>query len=449
MPEPTPPTMPAVAGAAQEARLERAIGVRQLTASVINVTVGAGIFALPALVAARMGSQAPVAYLVCAGLMAFVVASFAIAGSRVSLTGGIYAYAEVAFGPYVGFLVGVLMWAGAVLSVSSVSSALIDAMGAIAPVVTSTYGRPLTLAAIFAVLAAVNVRGVRRGAGLVEVMTVLKLFPLLFFVAVGVFFVGSVAAPAAAAPPAGGQLGETVLLLIFAFLGIEVALLPSGEVRDPARTVPRAVFFALGLTTLLYLAVQFVAQGVLGDTLPAYTATPLAEAAGAFGGAAARSLLLVGAVVSMFGYVTGDMLATPRVLYAFARDGFLPAGLARVDPARHTPGRAIVAHAVIVTALAASGSFERLAILSNIAVLSVYVMCCAAAWELDRRGVQQGGRPFTMPGRRIVPLVAIAVIAWVLSYATAPEFAMLGLVLVAATLAYGIRRWQRGRLGAA
>lgn len=440
MPDRPSPAPLGGAAAAQEARLERAIGVRQLTASVINVTVGAGIFALPALVAARMGSDAPLAYLACAGLMAFVVASFAIAGSRVSLTGGIYAYAEVAFGSYVGFLIGVLMWAGAVLSVSSVASALIDAAGAILPWVTTSVGRPLTLAAMFAVLAAVNVRGVRRGAGLVEVMTVLKLFPLLFFVGVGVFFVGGAAGGGAAAPETAGSLGDTVLLLIFAFLGIEVALLPSGEVRDPARTVPRAVFAALGLTTLLYLAVQFVAHGVLGAELARHTATPLAEAAAAFGGPAARSLLLVGAVVSMFGYVTGDMLATPRMLYAFARDGFLPAPFARVDPDRHTPARAIGAHAVLVTALAASGSFERLAVLSNIALLSVYIMCCAAAWELDRRGVQQGGVPFTMPGRRIVPLVAIGIIVWVLSYATAREFAVLGLVLAAASAAYWLRR---------
>ena len=107
-----------------EQGLVRAIGVRGLTASIVNTTIGAGIFVLPALVARDLGSAAPLAYLACGLAMTFVVASFAMAGSRVSLTGGIYAYVEVAFGPLIGFLTGFLVWLSSLLAAASVASAL-------------------------------------------------------------------------------------------------------------------------------------------------------------------------------------------------------------------------------------------------------------------------------------------------------------------------------------
>ena len=111
----------------------RAIGVRGLTASILNSTIGAGIFVLPALVARELGSAAPLAYLACGLAMTFVVASFAMAGSRVSLTGGIYAYAEVAFGPLVGFLSGFLVWLSCLLAAASVASALAASVALVAP----------------------------------------------------------------------------------------------------------------------------------------------------------------------------------------------------------------------------------------------------------------------------------------------------------------------------
>ena len=186
---------------------------------------------------------------------------------------------------------------------------------------------------------------------------VAKLLPLAVFLAVGVFFVQP-AALAWPGWPAGDKLGETVLLLIFAFVGIEVALVPSGEVRDPRRTVPRAIYLALGLTTLLYLAIQAVAQGVLGAEMAQHAEAPLAAAASRFLGEGGRLLVLAGGAVSMFGYMCGDMLSSPRSLYAFGRDGFLPRALARVHPSFHTPHVAIVVHALLAAALAISSTFR-------------------------------------------------------------------------------------------
>src|SRR3989442_10374896 len=234
--------------------------------------------ALPAAAAAGLGPAAPLAYLVCAVLMGLIVCCFAAAGSRVSLTGGLYAYVEVAFGPFVGFLAGVLYFLMATFAVASVSSAFAGSVGALwSPVMTPT-GRGVLIAALFALLATINVRGVRRGVGLVETVTIAKLLPLLVLVLSGVWFINPEYLRWPALPTVSA-VGKTAIVLIFAFVGLEVALVPSGELRDAARTVPRALFSALAITTTLYLLIQAVAQGLLGSSMATYSAAPLAEAA--------------------------------------------------------------------------------------------------------------------------------------------------------------------------
>jgi amino acid transporter len=269
-------------------------------------------------------------------------------------------------------------------------------------------------------------------------MTAAKLVPLLLLVGVGLWSVRPEFLRMAA--PTASQVGDTAIVLLFAFLGIEVALVPSGEVRDPARTVPRAVVLALAITTAMYLAIQGVAQGVLGPELATYADAPLAETARRLLGGAGRLLVLIGATVSMFGYVSGDMLGTPRALFALGRDGMLPAALARVHPRYHTPALAIVTYAVIVSAVSISGSFTQLAILSNVAALSLYLLCVVASAELQRRDVQMAGTPFSLPGGPLVPVFASVGILWLISHATRREFAIEAAVLVLASLYYVIRQ---------
>jgi amino acid transporter len=394
-------------------------------------------------VAAGLGAAAPAAYVVCAVAMALIVTSIALAGSRVSLTGGIYAYVEVAFGPYVGFLAGVLQWLMLWLTAGGLLSAFVDQVGLLVPGTGQGLPRAAIIVATVSLLAFVNVRGVAIGARVIEGAVVAKLLPLVVFLAVGVFFVQPEALAWPGWPP-GDELGETVLLLIFAFVGIEVALVPSGEVRDPRRTVPRAIYLALGLTTALYLAIQAVAQGVLGAEMARHAEAPLAAAAGRFLGAGGRLLVLAGGAVSMFGYLCGDMLSSPRSLYAFGRDGFLPRALGSVHPSFHTPHVAIVVHAVTAALLATSSSFRYLALLSNVSVLTLYFLCCAAALRLVSQRAPDGEPVFDLPGARVIPVVAMGVIAWILAHATRQEFAVLAATFVVASVVYGARRLARG-----
>jgi basic amino acid/polyamine antiporter, APA family len=417
----------------------RAIGVRELTASIVNVTIASSIFLMPATVAAGLGAAAPIAYIVCAVLMALIALCFAAAGSRVSLSGGLYAYIETAFGGLAGFLGGMLYSLTACLGVASVAAAFAGSVGVLWPPLAASLPRALVLTALFAILAWVNVRGVKPGIRLVEAITAAKLTPLLFLVVAGVWFVRPDFLEMSM--PTLAQVGQTSIVLLFAFVGTEVALAPSGEIREPSATVPRAILGALTIATVVYLAVQVVAQGVLGPELPQFRDAPLAETARRFAGRAGELVLLVGATISIFGYIAGDMLGTPRGLFAMARDGQLPGRFATVHPRYHTPAPAIVVYAVIVAALAISSSFETLVVMANVTALALYLLCIGAAYQLQRRDIRMAGTPFNLPGGVALPLLAAAGILWLLAQASAREYRVAGGAIVAATVYYLIRRW--------
>lgn len=431
--------MPAEEPRPADSQLVRAIGGPGLTANIVNSTIGAGIFALPAAVAAQLGGASVVAYVFCALAMVLFVSSFAMAGSRVSLTGGLYAYVEVAFGRYLGFLAGVLYFLTAILAISGVIDLIAGSVGGLVPPLATPIGRFLVILCLLAFLTFINIRGVRFGARAVETVTLVKLAPLLVFIVAGLFFIRP---EALAWPgwPAGDTLGRSVLQLLFAFVGVEVALVPSGEVKNPARTVPRAIFIALGITTLLYIAIQFVAQGVLGNELATAGNGALATAASRFLGNAGRLMMLIGLAVSAFGWTTSDILSSPRILFALGRDGFIPKWFARVHPQFHTPHIAIATYATIAFALSYNSTFQQLAVLSNMAVLLLYIMCCLAAVVLKKRDVRcDGAAPFDFPGGGIIPVAAILVIVWILAHATREEFAITGAALVVATGLYFVR----------
>src|SRR5690348_15022284 len=157
--------------------LLRAVGVWGLTAAIVNVTVGGGIFRLPSGVAASLGAAAPVAYAVCAIAMGLIVLCFAEAGSRVTMTGGPYAYVEVAFGPLVGFVSGVLLWAGLTSALAAVTSFFVDSLAALIPTLNGTPAK-VAIVAVLVALATLNIRGVRAANRFNEVMTIAKLLPL-------------------------------------------------------------------------------------------------------------------------------------------------------------------------------------------------------------------------------------------------------------------------------
>ena len=411
--------------------LVRAVGFRGLTAGMINYMIGGGIFLLPAVVAARVGGAAPFIYVICAIAMGAIVLCFADAGSRVSLSGGTYAYAEVAFGPFIGFVVAMSLWFSTVLASAAVSNAFVDTLSQISPRLGDPAMRIGTLILMYVVLAAINVRGVKIGSVVVQTVTAAKLTPLLILVGVGLLAIHARNLAWTGMPPAG-EVARTAIILTFAFIGIESALTPSGEVKEPARTVPRALFAALVLVTLIYMGIQIVAQGVLGAELGTHTKAPLAETAKRLLGSGGQTLVILGAAISTLGYVAGDVLAAPRGIYALGRDRLLPAAIGAVHPRYRTPHVAILIHAVLCLGFALSGSFEKLLVLAVITTLIVYLICCLATIQLQRRDVRDGGAiPFKLPGGPIVPLIASAIVVWLMTASTKEEVVAMVAMLAA------------------
>lgn len=418
---------------ASEGGLVRVLGTWGLAAGIFNVTVGGGIFRLPSnpAVAGVLGPAAPLAYLVCGVVMALIVLGFAEAGSRVRLTGGPYAYVETAFGPLAGFLVGVLTWLLGTTAMAAVSDVYATNVMRLAPGLGAVGGRTTVLLGTFAFLTTVNYFGAKQGNRLIGVVSVAKLLPLLLLLAFGIPQIDTANLAWTDGAPSMGDLSRASVVLFFAYSGIESALVPSGEVKDTARTVPRAVFLAMFFVMILYVVVQVTAQGILGDKLVG-SGTPLADAAEPVMGPFGRTLLLGGVVVSTFGYMSGMTLAVPRAVYAFARDGFLPRGLSTVHPTYRTPWVALLAQISLVALLAVVNEFEALAVISNVAALLVYGACALAGWQLKRRGVRLEQPPFSIPGGPLVPILACLGIAGLLASVTWEEWRVLFAVIAAA-----------------
>jgi amino acid transporter len=425
-----------------DATLVRSIGTLALAAGIVNVTIGGGIFRLPAEMAATLGPTAPLAYLICAVAMGLIVLCMAEAGSRVALTGGLYAYVDVAFGPFVGFLAGFLLWMVLTFAMAAVATVLMGNLGALVPALADATVSAAVLIAIYGAFAAINILGVERGSRVNTVLAAAKILPLVLLILGGALAIEPANLQAADRPDMA-TLARSSILLIFVFAGIEAALVPGGEVRDPARTVPRAILVAMVVITILYAGLQFVAQGVLGPALASSKAAPLAEAAGVAIGPWARQLLLVGAVVSMLGHAGAMILATPRTLFAFARDGILPAAFRRTHPTYRTPATAILVQCGVVLVLALTSSFERLAILANLSTLILYGVCCLATWQLRRRDVSAGGTPFRVPAPGLVVVLACLLIAWMLASVTLAEWTAVGVALAVAAAIFGLRRGAR------
>jgi amino acid transporter len=417
-------------------RLVRAIDTRALAFNAVNLTIGTTVYVVPALIAAEVGRAAILSYLACAALMGLVVLCFAEAGSRVATSGGGYAWAHRAFGPFVAFLLGwVLYIGGLVLGAASVLQLFFRGAGALLPWVNDPAPHAVLVVGILALMAGLNVRGVRRSARLVEVVTVVKLLPLAIILLTGVG--GIVLANLTIDHvPTLPQFGHSIFLVIFLFAGIENALLASGEVRNPARSVPRAVVVALGVVTLLYLSTHLVAQGVMGDALANGSATPIADMAARRIGSAGRGLVLFAMIAAPLSYLLGEMLAAPRILFAMAESGILPKGIAAVHGRYRTPYVAIWLHATLIGAFVLTQSFEWLAVVSSVATLLAYLVCALSTIQLRRMKVAEVGAPFELPGGIVIPVLASVTMTALLFAVRPNELRAIVLLIGAGSLLY-------------
>ena len=394
--------------------LIRTIGPRALGTNIFNLVVGGGIFVLPGVIAANLGPAAIFAYLICAIAIGLIFLCYAEIGSRVTRSGGSYAYIEEAFGPFAGFVSSMLLWFGwAVLSDAAIAIAMVETIALAVPALSDPLWRGLFIVAMLSFMAITNIVGVKAGVRFYTFNTFAKFIPLAMLLVVGIFMV-DFDNLVISKLPTFEMIGASTLILIFAFSGAECALNASGEVKNPEKTVPLGLLLGLGSIFFLYLGLQSVAQGVLGSELANNTEAPLAAAAKEIFGEWGATMVIAGGAISIFATLSGDILATPRVVFATARDGNLPKVLSKVHSKYKTPYIAIIFYAAVIGAFALSGTFEQLAIMASGSILLIYAGVSLSVIRLRIREGAPSGEQFKIPGKTIVPILSCGVIFWML-----------------------------------
>ncbi len=426
----------------QDAPLVRAMGSWGLAASIVNITIAGSIFILPGTLGASMGAAAPLAYLLGAALFVPLVLSLAAVGSRVVTSGGPYIYVETAFGRFPGFLIAALLWISSVSGSGGIAAALADQFAHAIPALTAPLLRTLLLLTVYGSLVLVNALGVRAGARANALLAAAKVLPLLAIAALGFRYAHAQNFPITQWPNSRA-LGTAMILIVFAYSGMETALAPSGEMRDNAKVVPTAVLMGVGFIVALYIAIQAVCQGVLGHDLVGHLApvTAVAERILPGGGV----VVVITAAIALFGCLQGDLLGTSRLLYAMARDGLLPRPLARVTPHSRVPMVAIVTHGCAALAVAIGGSFNALALVSGGAFCFVYMGCAAAAWRLQSIGFSQTSAPLMLPGGALIPGAGIIGFMSILATLQRGEWIAIGTAIAGICVLYAIAGRQGSR----
>jgi basic amino acid/polyamine antiporter, APA family len=413
--------------------LVRAIGRWSMVALAVNSILGSGIFGLPSAVAGLIGRVSPLAVVLAGVGMGVIIACYAEVASQFTETGGTYLYLRRAFGRLIGLQVGWLTLLSRLTAVAAAVNLLVTYLAEFWPGATQATPRLLIITAFIAALAAVNCRGVGAGTLMSNASVVAKLAALGVVCVAGVGWLA--VHPAVVSPPVTASADswlKAMLLLLFAYGGYEAALNPMGEARNPRRDVAFALFVALAILTVLYATLQWVVVGVLADA--AHSVRPLADAARVVMGERGAELIAVGALISVYGYVSANLLTAPRGMFALAERGDFPAVFGAIHPRWRTPYVSIAVFAVLLWGFSQFASFSWNVTLSAVARIFYYGGICAAVPVLRRR--QPGAAAFRLPGGLLLPLVGVALCAVLL---TRVDFSKSVILLV--TIAVALLNW--------
>jgi APA family basic amino acid/polyamine antiporter len=418
-------------------QLVRAIGRWSMVALAVNCIIGSGIFGLPSAVAGLVGRWSPVAVLLAGVAMAAIIGCYAEAASQFTETGGHYLYVRRAFGRFAGVQVGWMTLLSRLTACAAAVNLLVISLGEF----WARAGEPVPRIAVVSLfvgsLGLANYRGVAAGTLVSNVSVIAKLVPLALVCVVGVVYLTTHPglAPAAASSGMDAWL-KAVLLLIFAYGGYEAALFPMGEAKDPRHDAGFALFTALLIVAFLYTVLQLVVVEVLPDA--AHSERPLADAARVMMGQGGAALISVGALISVYGYLSANLLAGPRGTFALAERGDFPARFAAIHPRFRTPYFSIIVYAVLVWAFALLGSFTWNVTLSAVARLLYYGAVCAAVPVLRRK--QPGAAAFRLAGGPVVPAFGVLVCLALLTRVDFSKSLILIAVILAATVNWLVAR---------
>jgi len=434
-----------IEGAANSSQPElvRAIGRWSMVALAVNSIVGSGIFRLPADIAGFVGRASPFAVLLAGAGMSVIIACYAEVASQFTGTGGTYLYLRRAFGRLVGVQVAWLSILSRITAIAAGVNLFVTYLGEFWPQATQPLPRLAIITAFIGGLAAVNYRGVGAGTLVSNVTVGAKLAALALVCVAGVAWLGAHAAVAAPAVTASGDGWlKAMLLLLFAYGGYEAALNPMGEARNPRGDVAFALFAALVIVTILYSSLQWVVVGVLAE--PAHSQRPLADVMRVMWGEPGAALISIGALVSVYGYLSANMLTTPRGIFAPAQNGDFPALLAAIHPRWRTPYVSIVLFAVLLWGFSQFASFSWNVTLSAVARVVYYAGICAAVPVLRRR--QPEAAAFRLPGGLTLPVIGMVICVVLVTRVDFGKSVILLVTIAAALINWALVRDRSPRL---
>jgi basic amino acid/polyamine antiporter, APA family len=422
--------------------LVRAIGRWSLTALTVNSVIGSGVFGLPATVAGLLGKNSVLAVLIAGAAMGVIMACFAEVASQFAEAGGPYLYARAAFGRLMGILVGWMLYLSQTAAPAANANLFVLYLAEFWPAAKQFWLRVLILTLLIWVLAFINILGARQGTAVSNVFTVAKILPLLMVVLAGAAF--TIVRPAAldaAGPSAASTWLNAMVLLFFYYGGFESALAPMSEAKNPRRDSVFALFGALLVCAAIYALVQWVVVGVLGSE--AISDRPLAEVARITMGNRGAALVAVGALVSVYGYLSAKLLGMPRVTFALAEGGDLPHWFAAVSPRFHTPWFSILVYATVVWGLALIGTFTWNVTLSVVARLFYYGVICAAVIAL--RYKQPNAARLRLPAGSFLAVVGILIALALIIHTVTTQADRTKWLIVAAALGGAVLNWAWAR----
>lgn len=420
--------------AAPDSLLRREIGRIGVATIAMNGVIGSGIFALPAVAIAQAGYFSPWVFVLCGLLILSVALTLARAASFFDITGGPIVYTTHAFGRYVGFQTGLLIYVSRVAAIAASANLIVSYAAALWSPLASGGPRVAAIIGYISLATILNAVGVRAGMAAVYIISVLKLAPLILLILVGLPSVEWGVA-AGAGMPGTESLGQTMLVLMYAFIGFEFSLIAAGETRNARKEIPKALVGTVVAISFCYALIQLVVMSV-GPDLGGSDA-PLVEVARRLMGPAGALVLGLGVVFSIGGGSLTSLLTAPRLTFALSRDGSLPAWLGKVNERSRTPVNSILFCGLFSMAMGVSQGFVWLVTLSTFARLLSYALCIAALPKIEKTIPAEEGQ-FRLPGGLTIPAIGFLLTIWLISHSTADNYVIAGLIIAVGTVLFWV-----------
>lgn len=415
--------------------LKRDISLLGAAFLVLNGLIGAGIYALPATMAEQAGLFSPWLFVIVGLMMIMVVLTFGELSSYFKDTGGPVLYADTAFGPLVGFQTGWLLYLGRMTALAANANVLVTYAAYLMPDMAGDIFKPVALVLLCAGLTAINVVGVKKAMGVINILTFLKLLPILMLIGLGLGHVSADRLLPSELPELA-NMGGTALLLMYAFIGFEGAVVTAGETKNPRSALPKALILTVVAITVLYFLIQLTYVSVMQGQ-PGGGSAPLVEMGRVLAGSWGALVIICAAIFSVGGNLTSVMVTAPRMTFAMAEEGSLPRWFGKIHPRYATPSHSIIFFGLITGALAVSGSFYWLAIISSLARMVAFAVCILSLPVIKKKAsAEMRAHAIGLPGGYVIPFLGLILCVWAAFQSSADAWMLLLPMMAAGGLLY-------------